>query len=69
MSIHFQLSYKKFTRGKDISQFSMEDLGCILGGKKKEARKSQKKGQEDEEEPIDKTGTKFKKPDENFKLL
>merc|ERR1711922_135520 len=52
-----RVHYQRFTRGKDLANYSKDDLGCILGTKsekfqekQKEREKGRKKGNEEEEE-------------------
>lgn len=52
-----RVHYHKFTRGKDLSQCSEDDLGCILGSKRAKQLAETKTAEVDLPEPEDEVGT------------
>jgi len=45
-----RVHYMKFTRGKDLANYSADDLGCILGTKSDKIKKKRKKERQEETE-------------------
>jgi len=47
-----RVHYQKFTRGKDLANYSIDDLGCILGTKSEKLKTMQKEKKEKEEKKL-----------------
>jgi len=48
-----RVHYQKFTRGKDLANYSKDDLGCILGTKSEKLKTMQKEKKEKEEKKLE----------------
>jgi len=57
-----RVHYQKFTRGKDLANYSIDDLGCILGTKSEKLKNMQKEKKEAEEKKLEEE-TADKKPE------
>jgi len=55
-----RVHYQKFTRGKDLVNYSADDLGCILGTKSEKLQKKNKEVSSDDEENETAVGTEEK---------
>merc|ERR1712180_39826 len=55
-----RVHYQKFVKGKDSSNYSADDLGCILGTKSEKVQKKNKEVSSDDEENETAVGTEEK---------